>query len=72
MNTRPNPEPIDEENPEWTAERVAGGVCFDDLPAALRTALRTRGRSKVPVVDQRSTIRVNTEVLAQAAADVKG
>jgi hypothetical protein len=36
---RPNPELIDQENPEWTEEDFAKAVPFSGLPAELQTLL---------------------------------
>lgn len=70
MSRKPNPELIDDENPEWTAEEVAGAMRFSGLPTTLQAKLR--GRPKAAVVKQRLTIRVDADVLAQWRASGKG
>ena len=66
MRKRPNPELIDEDNPEWTKEDFARAKPFDKLPASLRTKLaaRSRGPQKAPT-KERITIRLSREVVEQ-------
>ena len=40
MNKKPNPELIEEENPEWTDEMFKQSVRLDVLPASLQAKLR--------------------------------
>ncbi len=61
MNKRPDPELIDDENPEWTDEDVQRAVPFSMLPASLRTKLR--GRPKAAVTKERITIRLSPDVV---------
>ena len=70
MNTRPNPELIDDENPEWTDEMVKQTIRFDQLPASLQAKLR--GRPKVAAPKQRVTIRLTPEVVEAFRATGKG
>jgi hypothetical protein len=43
MNKKPNPELIDNDNPEWTAQEIKTATSFSGLPATLRTKLGGRG-----------------------------
>ena len=47
MKKRPNPELIDDENPELTDEWFKRAVPFSGLPAELQTTLRGRPRLAV-------------------------
>jgi len=66
MSKQPNPELIDEENPEWTEEDFAHAKSFDKLPSSLKTKLtsRSRGPQKAPT-KERITIRLSHEVVEQ-------
>jgi uncharacterized protein (DUF4415 family) len=44
MNPKPDPEMIDEENPEWTDEVFARAVPFSQLPPALQATLMSQPR----------------------------
>ncbi|NMG50571.1 hypothetical protein GO613_20960 [Azoarcus communis] len=61
MSKRPNPEMIDEDNPEWTDEQVRQAVRLDALPESLQ--LRLRGRPRAAVTKERITIRLSPDVL---------
>ena len=61
MSKRPNPESIDDENPEWTDEEVKRAVPFAGLPASLQAKLR--GRPKAAVTKERITIRLSPDVV---------
>ena len=63
MSKKPNPELIDEENPEWTDE-------FSGLPGSLQAKLR--GRPKAAVTKERITIRLSQEVVEQFRASGDG
>jgi len=39
MGTKPNPELIDDKNPEWTEEMFAQAKRISDLPASLQAKL---------------------------------
>jgi hypothetical protein len=48
---RPNPELIDDENPEWTEEDFAKAVPFSGLPAELKTCSphpSASGKRRIP------------------------
>lgn len=62
MSMQPNPELIDEDNPEWTDEMVKQSVRFDALPESLRTKIGGRGPQKAPV-KQAISVRFSPEVL---------
>lgn len=70
MNKRPNPELIDDENPEWTAEEVARAKRLTELPPSLQRTLR--GRPKAETVKERLTIRIDPQVLARWRASGPG
>lgn len=61
MNRRPNPELIDDENPEWTGNEAKRAVPFPGLPAPLQAKLRRR--PKAAVTKERITIRLSPEVV---------
>ena len=55
---RPNPELIDDDNPEWTVEDFKNALPFSALPESLQTTLRgLKGRGK-----QQSPTKVSTTV----------
>jgi len=70
MSKRPNPELIDEENPEWTDEDFKRAVPFTALPESLQTKLR--GRPKAEVTKERITIRLSADVLERFRATGAG
>ena len=70
MTTKPNPELIDDENPEWTEEMFAQAKRISDLPTSLQVKLRGRGPQKAqPKVS--TTIRLSPDVVQalRAAGD---
>lgn len=73
MNRKPDPEGLDTDNPEWTADEVASAQSFSDLPPNLREKLasRTRGPQKAPTKTQVS-VRLSTEVLNYFKASGSG
>ena len=62
MNKKPNPELIEEENPEWTDEMFKQSVRLDVLPASLQAKLR--GRPKAAVTKEAVKLRLDADVLA--------
>jgi uncharacterized protein (DUF4415 family) len=78
MPKRPNPELIDEDNPEWTdADFAHARPAADVLPelfgkATARAMLKPRGRPVAEVVKERITIRLDADVLAALRATGKG
>jgi uncharacterized protein (DUF4415 family) len=70
MSKKPNPELIDEENPEWTDEMVKQSVRFSALPDSLQAKLR--GRPKAAVTKERITIRLSQEVVERFRASGDG
>ena len=70
MNKRPNPELIDDENPEWTDEDVQGAEPFSGLPVSLQAKLR--GRPKAAVTKERITIRLSPDVVQTFRATGEG
>lgn len=73
MNRKPDPERIDTDNSEWTADEVANAQSFSDLDVSLRKKLasRTRGPQKAPTKTQVS-VRLSTEVLNYFKASGNG
>jgi uncharacterized protein (DUF4415 family) len=78
MPKRPNPELIDDDNPEWTdADFARARPATDVLPglfgnAAAQAMLKPRGRPAAAVVKERITIRFDADVLAALRATGKG
>ncbi len=70
MNKRPNPEMIDDENPEWAKEDFKRAVPFSALPKTLQAKLR--GRPKAAVTKERITIRLSPEVVERFRASGDG
>ena len=64
MNKKPDPELIDEENPEWTDEMLKQSVRFDALPESLKAKLKSppRGPQKAPT-KVATTIRLSPDVM---------
>jgi uncharacterized protein (DUF4415 family) len=60
MNNKPNPELIDDENPEWTDEMLAQAKRISNLPLTLQAKLR--GPQKAPT-KRPTTIRLSPEVV---------
>ncbi|XSG85254.1 MAG: BrnA antitoxin family protein [Methylohalobius sp. ZOD2] len=64
MNKHPDPEKIDDENPEWTEEDFKRAKRLDQLPPNLQAKLRAvRGPQKAPTKEQ-ITIQLSPEVVA--------
>lgn len=70
MSKEPDPEMIDDENPEWTDEMSRASVRLADLPASLQAKLR--GRPKAAVTKERITIRLSPEVVGAFRATGDG
>lgn len=70
MNKKPNPELVDDENPEWTDEMFKQSVRLDALPASLQTKLR--GRPKAIVTKEAVKLRLDADVLAALRASGDG
>lgn len=68
MRKKPNPELIDDENPEWTAADFAkAGAASEVLPqifgAAAQKMLKPRGRPRAKHPKERINIRLSHEVV---------
>ena len=78
MAKRPNPELIDDDNPEWTGQdvdraRPASEVLPELFGAqAAKVMLKPRGRPPADVVKDRITIRLSPEVTAAFRASGYG
>lgn len=70
MKKRPNPELIDDENPEWTEDDFKRAVPYSGLPETLQAKLR--GRPKAAVTKERITIRLSPEVVERFRASGDG
>jgi uncharacterized protein (DUF4415 family) len=70
MNKKPNPELVDDENPEWTDEMFKQSVRLDALPASLQAKLR--GRPKAIVTKEAVKLRLDADVLAALRASGDG
>lgn len=68
MSKKPNPELIDSDNPEWTAQDIKTAMPFSGLPATLQAKLR--GPQKAPPKVS-TTIRLSPDVVQafRAAGD---
>ncbi|WP_297486950.1 BrnA antitoxin family protein [Ferrovum sp.] len=69
MNKKPNPELIDNDNPEWTAQDIKAARPFSSLPATLQSKLR--GPQKAPPKVS-TTIRLSPDVLQAFRASGDG
>ncbi len=71
----PDPEMIDAENPEWTAEDFSRAVPFSQLPGSLQSKLRSlkkpRGPQKAPTKEV-VTIRLSRDVVERLRASGPG
>lgn len=63
MSKKPNPELIDDDNPELTDEDFARAVPISKLPQSLQAKLRKRGRPVAAITKERITIRLSPEVV---------
>lgn len=72
MKKRPNPELIDDENPEWTEEDFKRAVPFSALPESLQAKLKAVGRPKAAITKERVTIRLSRDVVEQFRASGDG
>ena len=64
-SVQPNPELIDDENPEWTEEVLSEAVRVGDLPRSLRTKLQSKAsRSITAQTKVATTIPFDEDVLA--------
>jgi uncharacterized protein (DUF4415 family) len=70
MKKKPNPELMDDENPEWTEEMFKQSVRLDALPASLQAKLR--GRPKAAVTKEAVKVRLDADVLAALRASGHG
>ena len=69
-----NPELIDDDNPEWTAEDFNNAMPFSALPESLQTTLRSlkgRGKQQSPTKVS-TTVRFDREVLEAFRATGQG
>ncbi|MCM1512911.1 MAG: BrnA antitoxin family protein [Oxalobacter formigenes] len=72
MKKKPDPEMIDDENPEWTREEVRTAMRFSDLPLDLQKVLKSgRGPQKAPK-KQHINIRLSEEVIEHFKKTGKG
>ncbi len=69
MNKKPNPEMIDDENPEWTKEDFRTAMSFSELQEEMKR--RHRGPQKKPTKIP-TTIRLDEDVITALRAMGKG
>lgn len=78
MPKRPNPELIDDDNPEWTAADFARARPATEVlpelfgPKTAQAMLKPRGRPPADVVKERISIRFDADVLEAFRATGKG
>ena len=70
MSKKPNPELIDDDNPEWTAVDVKNAIPFSGLPRSLQAKLR--GRPKAVITKEPVKIRLDADVLMALRATGDG
>ncbi|MFN9744422.1 MAG: BrnA antitoxin family protein [Betaproteobacteria bacterium] len=70
MSRKPKTLPVDDDNPEWTADEAAAARRLPELPATLQAKLR--GRPKSAVVKARLTVRVEPQALERWRASGPG
>lgn len=72
MNKRPDPELVDDENPEWTEEDFRTAKRFSEMPTSFQEKIRrARGPQKHPTKVQ-TTIRFDRDVLEDLRATGSG
>jgi uncharacterized protein (DUF4415 family) len=73
-SNRPNPELVDDDNPEWTQADFDNAVPFSRLPEHVKSILlgAPRGRPKSMAPKQRATVRLDADVLAALRAEGRG
>ncbi|MCL2831083.1 MAG: BrnA antitoxin family protein [Betaproteobacteria bacterium] len=72
MSKKPDPELIDDDNPEWTEEDFKKAIRFSDLPESLQAKLRRgRGPNRAPTKEQIS-IRLSSETVQYFRATGEG
>ena len=75
MKKRPNPEMVDNENPEWTNEDFRGAIPFSALPVEeqekRRSLRKHRGLQKTPTKELIS-IRLSRDVVSKLRASGRG
>ncbi len=71
MIKKPNPELIDLDNPEWTAQDIQSAMQFSGLPVTLQAKLRGRGPQKAPPKVS-TTIRLSPDVIQAFRAGGEG
>ena len=64
MNRKLNPELMDDDNPEWTADEAHAAKTFSALPETLQTKLARRVRgTQLAATKERITIRLSPAVV---------
>lgn len=63
MSKKPDPELVDEDNPEWTQADFQSARRLEQMPAAFQAAIRrTRGPQKTPT-KQQVTLRLSPDLI---------
>jgi uncharacterized protein (DUF4415 family) len=72
MSKKPDPEKVDDENPEWTDETTAQSVKFGDLSSPLQRKLsKGRGPQRSPTKVQ-TAVRYDQDVIEHFRAAGRG
>jgi uncharacterized protein (DUF4415 family) len=75
MKNRPDPELLDDENPEWTPQDFERAISFSELPISeqekLRSLKKHRGPQKAPT-KQLVSIRLSQDVVSKLRASGQG
>lgn len=72
MNRKPDPEVIDDDNPEWTDETAKRSFRLDQMPDEFQAMVkRTRGPQKAPTKRQ-LTMRLSADVVDAFKATGQG
>ena len=70
--SKPNPEMVDDENPEWTDKMFAEAKQISEIPELQNLLKANRGRPKVDNPKQTISIRLSQETLAYFKSTGKG
>ena len=75
MKKRPNPEMVDDENPEWTGEDFKRAIPFATLPAEEQEKLRSLKRHRGPqktAPKELISIRLSRDVVSKLRGSGRG
>jgi uncharacterized protein (DUF4415 family) len=63
MNPKPNPELVDDENPEWTEATFKRAVSYEQLPQALQEKLGGHGHSVLVETGDMVAVSISADVV---------